>query len=121
VDGINLRLRDLDHIRQTIWLREKLGTEREQPISRSLLQAVTDIAAARGSTDLDHHALVTLHRAGNSMAPVTDRTYDRIFTTVQKRVCWRSERRSRPTSSAIPQSRQSSGSPGSRRATVRGT
>jgi integrase len=86
--AINLRLRDLDDTRQTIWLREKFGTEREQPITRSLLQAVIDLAAARGSTDSDHHALVTLHRAGNSMAPVTDRTYDRIFTTVQKRVCW---------------------------------
>jgi integrase len=38
IGAINLRVRDLDHARQTIWLREKFGTEREQPISRSLLR-----------------------------------------------------------------------------------
>lgn len=38
--AINLRVRDLDEGRQTIWLREKFGAEREQPISR--------IAVARG-------------------------------------------------------------------------
>lgn len=27
--AINLRLKDLDHTRQTIWLREKFATERE--------------------------------------------------------------------------------------------
>jgi site-specific recombinase XerD len=48
--AINLRLKDLDHTRQTIWLREKCGAEREQPVSRSLLQAVASLATERGST-----------------------------------------------------------------------
>jgi integrase len=42
-----LRLRDLDRPRSTVWLREKFGIEREQPISPSLLQALeTDISDA---------------------------------------------------------------------------
>lgn len=86
--AINLRVKDLDHARQTIWLREKFGTEREQPISRSLLQAVADLAAARGSTRPDDHALLTLRRAGGELAPLSDRTYDRIFTRVQAQVAW---------------------------------
>ncbi len=86
--AINLRVKDLDHARQTIWLREKFGSEREQPISRSLLQAVADLAEVRGSTSADDHVLVTRHRAGGVLAPVTDRTYDRIFTRVQARVSW---------------------------------
>jgi len=86
--AINLRLKDLDHDRQTIWLREKFGSEREQPISRSLLQAVANLAAERGSTRPDDHALVTLHRARDGLAPVTDRTYDRIFVRVQQHVAW---------------------------------
>lgn len=86
--AINLRVKDLDHARQTIWLREKFGTEREQPISRSLLNAVADLASARGSTQPDDPALRTLHRDGGALAPVSDRTYDRIFTRVQARVPW---------------------------------
>ena len=86
--AINLRFKDLDHTRQTIWLREKFGTEREQPISRSLLQAVADLATERGSARPDDHALMTLHRVNGGLAPVTDRTYDRIFTRVQQQVSW---------------------------------
>lgn len=86
--AINLRLKDLDHTRQTIWLREKFGTEREQPVSRSLLEAVASLATERGSTRPDDHVLVTLHRTRDGLAPVTDRTYDRIFGKVQRHVCW---------------------------------
>ena len=38
--ALNLRLRDLDRRRSTVWLREKFGIEREQPISPSLLRAL---------------------------------------------------------------------------------
>ena len=86
--AINLRVKDLDHARQTIWLREKFGAEREQPISRSLLRAVADLAAARGSSRPDDHTLVTRRRAGGAFAPVSDRTYDRIFTRVHAQVSW---------------------------------
>ena len=86
--AINLRMKDLDHARQTIWLREKFGAEREQPISQSLLRAVADLAGARGSTCADARAFVTLRRVGGVLTPVTDRTYDRIFTRVQAHVEW---------------------------------
>jgi integrase len=37
-DGaLRLRRRDLDEVRSTLWLREKGGTEREQPVSPSLV------------------------------------------------------------------------------------
>lgn len=52
------------------------------------MRAVADLAAARGSTRPDDHALVTRHRAAGALAPVSDRTYDRIFTRVQARVAW---------------------------------
>jgi integrase len=86
--AINLRVRDLDESRQTIWLREKLGAEREQPISRSLLEAVCHIAGSRGAVRPDDNALRTLHRSGGRLASVSDRTYDRIFTRAQAHVSW---------------------------------
>lgn len=86
--AINLRVRDLDESRQTVWLREKFGAEREQPISRSLLDAVCQIAGARGAVRPDDNALRTLRQSGGHLAPVSDRTYDRIFTRAQSRVSW---------------------------------
>ena len=86
--AINLRLRDIDESRQTVWLREKFGAEREQPVSRSLLDAILSIASARGAVRPDDEALRTLHRSAGRTTPVTDRTYDRIFTRAQTQVAW---------------------------------
>lgn len=86
--AINLRLRDLDHTRQTVWLREKFGTEREQPIGRHLLESISQLAEARGSIGPDDNALMTLRRGGGARAPLTGRTYDRIFSRAQDRVPW---------------------------------
>jgi len=86
--AINLRIRDLDHKRQTVWLREKFGSEREQPVSRSLLDAVVDLAAERGAVGPDRPAFTTLHRYAGELLPVSDRTYDRIFTRAQAQVAW---------------------------------
>lgn len=85
--AINLRLRDLDTTRQTVWLREKFGAEREQPVSASLLEAVCDLADARGAGLSDEPALRARPRSGHA-APVSDRTYDRIFTRAQEKVTW---------------------------------
>ena len=46
--ALNLRLRDLDKPRSTVWLREKFGIEREQPVSPSLLQALENIPRIGG-------------------------------------------------------------------------
>lgn len=86
--AINLRVRDIDESRQTIWLREKFGAEREQPVSRSLLDAIARIAGDRGAVRSDDYALRILCRSGDRTAPVSDRTYDRIFTRAQAHVSW---------------------------------
>jgi integrase len=86
--AINLRIRDLDQVRQTLWLREKFGAEREQPVSASLLTAIADLATARGSVRPDDPAFVYLRRGGRGPAPLTDRTYDRIFTRAQALIPW---------------------------------
>ncbi len=86
--AINLRLRDLDPDRQTVWLREKFGAEREQPVSASLLAAVVSLAAARGSVRPDHAALAHKRLRAGVPAGITDRTYDRIFTRAQAVVPW---------------------------------
>jgi integrase len=85
--AINLRIRDLDQLRQTLWLREKFGAEREQPVSATLLNAIADLATARGSVRPDDPAFAYL-RGGRGPAPVTDRTYDRIFTRAQALIPW---------------------------------
>lgn len=86
--AINLRLRDLDPDRQTVWLREKFGAEREQPVSASLLEAVASLAAERGSVLPEHGALVHNRLRAGAPASVSDRTYDRIFTRAQAIVPW---------------------------------
>lgn len=88
IGAINLRVRDLDPDRQTVWLHEKFGAEREQPVSGSLLQALHRLAHARGAHLPDHSVLVHLRLRGGAPAGVTDRTYDRIFTRAQQIVPW---------------------------------
>lgn len=85
--AINLRMRDIDESRQTVWLREKFGAEREQPISKSLLMALLTIAAARGAKSPDDIVL-WVRRSATRFTPITDRTYDRIFTRAQTKVSW---------------------------------
>lgn len=86
--AINLRLQDLDDRRQRIWLREKFGDEREQPISRSLLDALRSIAAARGATRPEDSVFRTLARGTGGCRPLSDRRYDRLFERVQEQVEW---------------------------------
>lgn len=86
--AINLRIRDLDHARQTLWLREKFGAEHEQPVSASLLSAITDLATSRGAVRPDDHALVLDRPRNGMLVGVSDRTYDRIFTRAQAVVPW---------------------------------
>lgn len=85
--AINLRVRDIDETRQTVWLREKFGAEREQPISRSLLDAIVRLSVERGATAPDDKVLRLADRAGRHAA-VSDRTYDRIFARAQAVVPW---------------------------------
>lgn len=86
--AINLTIGGIDPDRQTVWLREKFGAEREQPISATLLAAVVDLAASRGSTEPNDAAFRTLRRRDGVHLALSDRTYDRIFTRAQDKVSW---------------------------------
>lgn len=88
IGALNMRVKDLDLARQTVWLREKFAGEREQPVSATLLSAVADLAAQRGSTGSEDAVFITRHRRAGMPAALTGRTYDRIFTNVQSRVEW---------------------------------
>lgn len=86
--AINLRLRDLDEDRQTIWLREKFGAEREQPISRSLLDSMRAIAEDRSASSPDDSVFRTPARGSGGCRPLSDRRYDRLFEKAQEQVVW---------------------------------
>jgi integrase len=78
--GLNLRLRDIDTRRSTVWLREKNNTEREQPTSPSLIAQVQRHATTRAANHPDD----PVFRRSNG-TPITARRYDRMFT--HARVC----------------------------------
>lgn len=88
IGAINLRVRDIDPTRQTVWLREKFGAEREQPVSGSLIESISSLAGERGATKPDDKALRTRPRSRGTSAAISDRTYDRIFTRAQAHVPW---------------------------------
>ena len=70
----------MDPDRATVWLREKGDSEREQPVSPSLLALLQRHADTRGGSHLDDPVLRT--RNGT---PITARRYDTIFE--RARVC----------------------------------
>ena len=72
--ALNLRQRDLDPDRATIWLREKGDSEREQPASPALLALLQHHTSSRGGGHPDGPVLRT--RNGT---PITARRYDTIF------------------------------------------
>jgi integrase len=81
-DGaLHLRRRDLDEVRSTLWLREKGGAEREQPVSPSLLaQLVRHHAERADDTDA-----VLRTRDG---AAITGRRYDTLFGRARRALPW---------------------------------
>lgn len=83
-DGaLNLRLGDVDDHRSTVWLREKFGAEREQPISPSLIRLLVRHAAARGGVSSDDAVFRSLHGQ-----PVTRRRYNTIFDRARPCLPW---------------------------------
>jgi integrase len=81
--ALNLRCRDLDGDRATVWLREKGDSEREQPISPSLLALLEHHAAARGATRPDDPVLRTANGASLSA-----RRYSTIFDRARTCLPW---------------------------------
>jgi integrase len=81
--ALNLRLRDLDRRRSTVWLREKFGIEREQPVSPSLLDHLETHCADRGAKLPDDAAF----RTGRGR-PITRRRYNTVFDRARPSLSW---------------------------------
>jgi integrase len=81
--ALNLRPGDLDKPRSTIWLREKFGIEREQPISPSLLRALEAHSSSRGAVASDDPVLRS--RRG---LPITRRRYNTVFDRARPCLPW---------------------------------
>lgn len=81
--ALNLRRRDLDTTRATVWLREKDDTEREQPVSPSLVALLARHLADRApGSDEDDAVLRTCH------GPMSARRYDTIFRRARTTLGW---------------------------------
>ena len=87
--ALNLRYRDLDPRRATVWLREKGDSEREQPVSPSLVTLLARHAQRR-APDLSDDGAVFRVRDGR---PISARRYDTIFS--RARSCLEVGRRDR--------------------------
>jgi integrase len=81
--ALNLRLRDLDGRRSTVWLREKFDIEREQPISPSLLRALEHHASSRGASAGEDSVLRS--RRGRA---ITRRRYNTVFDRARPCLPW---------------------------------
>jgi len=81
--ALNLRLRDLDGRRSTVWLREKFDIEREQPISPSLLRVLEDHTSSRGAITADDSVLRS--RRGRA---ITRRRYNTVFDRARPCLPW---------------------------------
>jgi len=75
--ALALRPRDLVHDECLVYLREKDGASRYQPVSPTLMQLLLDHAAERGSADPDGQLL--RYRTGE---PITKRRYDHLWHRV---------------------------------------
>lgn len=81
--ALNLRLGDLDERRATVWLREKFGLEREQPVSPSLMEVLQAHAGARGARRVDEGVFRTTRGS-----PITRRRYNTMFDRAQPVIAW---------------------------------
>ncbi len=81
--ALNLRRRDIDPTRATVWLREKNDTEREQPASPSLVELL--VAHTAGRAGIGERDAVLRNRRGE---PITGRHYDRFFLRARACLGW---------------------------------
>jgi integrase len=82
--ALGLRRRDLDALRSTVWLQEKGDSEREQPVSPSLVALLARHVAARASSDRDDGAVFRTSLG----APMSARRYDTIFRRARVGLDW---------------------------------
>jgi integrase len=81
--ALNASLGDLDERRATVWLLEKVGAGREQPISPSLLAALLAFAHQRGARAPEDRLLRT-KRGG----PIYRKHYNVLFDRAQAALPW---------------------------------
>jgi integrase len=81
--ALNLRRRDIDRRRATVWLREKAHNEREQPVSPSLIALLERHTIERCAGQPDDP--VFRMRCGR---PVTARHYDTLFVRARTCLAW---------------------------------
>jgi integrase len=86
---INLDIRDLDHVRCTLWLNEKNGDVEEQPVTADLLERLEDFARRRGSTSgTDPVFVFKTPQANGRPHRITDRRFDTVHARIQKALPW---------------------------------
>ena len=81
--ALNLTRHDLDPTRSTVWLREKNGSEREQPVAPTTLRLIDAHAVRRGGNGRDD--AVFRSKAGQ---PISRRRYDIIFERARPSLGW---------------------------------
>ena len=81
--ALNLRRRDLDPKRATVWLRAKADSEREQPVSPSLLRLLGQHLDTRASGGVDAPVFHT-----SNGVPMSARRYDTIFDRARTCLDW---------------------------------
>lgn len=81
--ALNLTLGRLDAGRSTVWLLEKFGAEREQPVSPSLLHAVMSHAGDRGAFAAEGPVFRTA-----SGRPASRRRYNTLFDNIRGALDW---------------------------------
>ncbi len=80
---INLRLKDLNHERQSITLDEKFGKKREQPVSLTLLNELERFARERGAAAPEDNVLRYRPRDGSVGRPLTSRRFDTLVLRIR--------------------------------------
>lgn len=86
--ALSLQLKDVDSPRSTVWLHEKFGLDREQPITPSLLAAVVDLARQRGAAKEDDYVFRSGRRVASVHQPLSRRHYNTLFDRAQARLEW---------------------------------
>jgi integrase/recombinase XerC len=81
--ALNLRPRDLDSVQCLIYLREKDGAVRWQPVSPTLMRYLLAHAEQRGATHPEGQLL--RYRHGE---PITKRRYDHLWDRIGRHVSW---------------------------------
>ena len=90
--ALSLRLRDLDHARQCLRLREKNYCERWQPVSKTLLDALTAHAKCRGAVEEDDPVFRFRPKGGASVGtPLTRRRFNTLVSRWGSAMPWAKE------------------------------